>query len=142
MGRRLRHKRRIDQRPFHGIRKITAYGEHIRKLHGHLSPENLLWRNLEFLAEIFLHLRLQLFRCLQAHYSHPAPLMERLFHQKPEIFCYIQRFIIRCDICISRHTDIISFRHLILVKDQIQILQDHLFHTDITDIMPRQIKHL
>ena len=68
--------------------------------------------------------------------------MQRLFHDKPEVFIISIRLVIRGNIRISRHADIVLIRNFIFIKYQFQIFHDHFLHPDITDVMSRQIEHL
>ena len=54
----------------------------------------------------------------------------------------LKRLIIRGYIRVPCHADIIFIRHLVLVKHKLQVLHDHLFHADITDVMSREIQDI
>ena len=68
--------------------------------------------------------------------------MNSLLHKIPEIIRHFQSLVIRRHISISRYTDIIRFRHFVLRKYQVQMLQDDLFHTNVSDIMSRKAQNV
>ena len=54
----------------------------------------------------------------------------------------LKRLVVRGYVRVPCHTDIIFIRNLIPVKHKLQVLHDHLFHADITDVMPREIQDI
>ena len=68
--------------------------------------------------------------------------MQRLLHKIAEVVADFQRLIVRRDIRIPGHADVIDIRHFILPEHDIHIFHQHFFHTDIADIMSRKIKDI
>ena len=93
---------------------------------------------MELFAQEFFHFFSQRIRRLQADYSHPSSFVKGFLHNIPEILIVRHQFIIGRNIRISCYTDIIFIRHLIFIKHKFKILHNHLFHTDITDIVSGQ----
>ena len=60
----------------------------------------------------------------------------------PEIIVVRIGLVIRGDVSVAGHTDIVLIRHFIPVKHQVQVLHDHFLHADIANIMAREIEHI
>ena len=54
----------------------------------------------------------------------------------------LKRLIVRRHIRVPCHADIVFIRYFVLIKNKFQILHDHLFHADITDVMSRKIQNI
>ncbi len=64
--------------------------------------------------------------------------MQRVVHEFAEIIGHFQCLIIRRYICISCHANVVRIGYFVLVKYQMQVFHDYLFHADITDVVSRK----